>query len=144
MQEILDDICEGRGDEAKLVLLEELAQTVRDASLCGLGQTAPNPVLSTLKHFRHEYEAHIRDKKCPAGVCKALITYGVSEDKCTGCTACARACPTDAAVATDQPAKGAIKGKVNPKLKMHRIVHEKCIKCGACFDACKYDAIEIK
>ena len=144
MQKILDDICEGRGDEAKLVLLEELAQTVRDASLCGLGQTAPNPVLSTLKHFRHEYEAHIRDKKCPAGVCKALITYGVSEDKCTGCTACARACPTDAAVATDQPAKGAIKGKVNPKLKMHRIVHEKCIKCGACFDACKYDAIEIK
>ena len=144
MQEILDEICEGRGDEKKLVLLEELAQTVRDASLCGLGQTAPNPVLSTLKHFRHEYEAHIRDKKCPAGVCKELITYSVAEDKCTGCTACVRACPTNAAVATDSPAKGAIKGKVNPKLKMHRIVHEKCIKCGACFDACKYDAIEIK
>jgi len=144
MLEILTNICEGRGQEGDIELLEEMADIIKNAALCGLGQTAPNPVLSTLKHFRHEYEAHIREKRCPAGVCKELITYSVDEDKCTGCTACVRACPTKATSATDKPAKGAIKGKVNPKLKMHTIAQDKCIKCGACFDACKYDAITIK
>ena len=100
-------------------------------------------MLSTIKYFRNEYEAHIRDKKCPGGVCKELIKYSVDGDSCTGCGICKRACPTEAVVATDAPAKAAIKGKLNPKLKMHSIVDEKCIKCGACFDACKYDAIKI-
>ncbi len=142
MKEILDDICEGRGDESKIAVLEELAETVRDASLCGLGQTAPNPVLSTLKHFRNEYEAHIRDHKCPAGVCKALITYTVFEGNCVGCKACAKVCPTEAAVATDKPAT--IKGKVSDKMKVHKVIQEKCIKCGACADACKFDAIRVE
>ncbi|MFA4971682.1 MAG: NADH-quinone oxidoreductase subunit NuoF [bacterium] len=142
MRAILEDICDGKGSEDKIALLQELAETVRDASLCALGGTAPNPVLSTLKHFRDEYDAHIRDKRCPAGVCKALIKYFIIEDNCAGCKACARVCPTGAAVATGRPAT--IKGKKNDKLKAHEIVQEKCIKCGACIEACKFDAVRVE
>ncbi|MBN1283657.1 MAG: 4Fe-4S binding protein [Proteobacteria bacterium] len=142
MKAILEDITNGKGSDEAIALLQELGETVRDASLCALGGTSPNPVLSTLKYFRDEYEAHIRDKRCPAGVCKALINYSVIEDRCTGCGACARVCPTQAAVATGRPAT--VKGKKHDKLKAHEIVQEKCIKCGACIEACKFDAIKVE
>jgi len=103
---------------------------VKDASLCGLGQTAPNPVLSTLRYFRDEYVAHIEDKKCPAGVCRALIEYTILEDACTGCGLCRRKCPQEA-----------ISGE---KKKLHVIDQEKCIKCGVCFDVCKFDAVAVR
>ena len=107
--------------------IEELAEFVKNNSLCGLGQTAPNPVLSTLKYFREEYLAHIQDKRCPAGVCKALLVYKIDPDKCRGCTLCARNCPADA-----------IMGSVrNP----HSIDTNKCVKCGACMDTCRFGAI---
>jgi NADH:ubiquinone oxidoreductase subunit F (NADH-binding)/(2Fe-2S) ferredoxin/NAD-dependent dihydropyrimidine dehydrogenase PreA subunit len=129
MRLILDRITEGKGTEQDIELLEWIGQGVIDGSLCALGGTAPLPVLSTIKYFRGEYLAHIRDKKCPAGVCKALITYSVKADACTGCTACARVCPTQAAT--------------GEKKKVHSIDQEKCIKCGACYDACKFDAIDV-
>jgi NADH-quinone oxidoreductase subunit F len=130
MRLILDRITEGTGEEKDIEMLEWMGKGIIDGSLCALGGTAPYPVLSTIKFFRDEYMAHIRDKRCPAGVCKALITYAVNADKCTGCTACARVCPTEAAT--------------GEKKKVHRIDLEKCIKCGACYDACKFDAIEVK
>ena len=107
--------------------MEELCNYIKSASLCGLGQTAPNPVISTLRYFRDEYIAHIVDKKCPAGVCKSLLQYKIIEDKCKGCTACARVCPV-----------GAISGAVKTP---HVIDTSKCIKCGACMDKCKFGAI---
>ena len=110
--------------------MEELANTVKDGSLCGLGKTAPNPVLSTLKYFKDEYIAHIKDKKCPAGVCSAMKTVMIDETKCKGCTKCARTCPV-----------GAIEGTVkNP----HKIDQSKCIKCEACLKSCPFKAIELK
>jgi NAD-dependent dihydropyrimidine dehydrogenase PreA subunit len=130
MDEILTDICEGRGTTDQLELLEELAFVVKDASLCALGSTAPNPVLSTLRYFRDEYEAHIKDKKCPAGVCRALIQYSINSEECTGCGACVKACP-----------ENAITGK---KKEPRMINQELCIKCGACYDVCKFDAITKK
>jgi NADH-quinone oxidoreductase subunit F len=130
MWEIVSKICDGNGKMQYLDLLEELAQAVTDASMCGLGQTAANPVLSTLRYFKDEYESHIRDKKCPAGVCKELITYSVIDENCTGCLACKKVCPSDA---------------VSGELKeIHVIDNEKCIKCGACFEACKFDAIKVE
>ncbi|MFH0800270.1 MAG: NADH-ubiquinone oxidoreductase-F iron-sulfur binding region domain-containing protein [Pseudomonadota bacterium] len=141
---ILERICNGEGREDDIKLLEEMSETIIDGSLCALGSTAPNPVLSTIRYFRDEYEAHIKDKRCPARVCKALITYNVIDKNCTGCTSCARACPTEAAVATDKPAPAPIKGKVNPKLKLHTVVQDKCIKCGMCYEACKYGAIKVE
>jgi len=129
MYEILTDIVEGRGSEEDLDLLEQLGETVKDTSLCGLGQTAANPVLSTIEYFRDEYMAHIRDKKCPAGVCKALIQYTIDEEACTGCVLCKKNCPQEAILG-------------EPK-KLHTIIQEKCIKCGICHDLCKYDAIII-
>jgi NADH:ubiquinone oxidoreductase subunit F (NADH-binding)/(2Fe-2S) ferredoxin/Pyruvate/2-oxoacid:ferredoxin oxidoreductase delta subunit len=128
--EILTRITEGRAKEGDIELLESLSHDVRASSLCGLGQTAPNPILSTLRYFRSEYEAHVHEKRCPAGVCKNLITYTVLEEACTGCTVCARVCPTAAAL--------------GEKKKPHWIEQDKCIKCGACFDVCKFKAIRKK
>lgn len=127
MLEILTRITEGEGQEGDIEKLEELAYQIKDNSLCGLGQTAPNPVLTTIKYFRDEYEAHIRDKKCPAKVCEKLLTYEVDPDKCTGCTVCAKKCPTDA-----------IDGE---RKQIHFIRQEDCIKCGTCYTKCKFDAI---
>lgn len=125
--ELLEKITSGNGTMRDLERIEELAQFIKENSLCGLGQTAPNPVLSTLKYFREEYLAHIQDKRCPAGVCKALLTYKIDETKCRGCTLCARACPA-----------GAINGSVrNP----HNIDTLKCVKCGACMETCRFGAI---
>ena len=127
MREILEKITDGKATLEDLDELEKLAHYIKDNSLCGLGQTAPNPVLSTLRFFRDEYVAHIVDKKCPAGVCKALLSYNIDPDKCKGCTACARKCPV-----------GAISGTVkNP----HTIDTSKCIKCGVCMETCKFGAI---
>ncbi len=124
--QILDKITAGDGTMEDLDTLEELCEHIIQNSLCGLGQSAPNPVLSTLKYFREEYIAHVRDKKCPAGVCKKLLQYKIT-DKCTGCTACARVCPT-----------AAISGKVKEK---HVIDQSKCVKCGACMEKCRFGAI---
>ena len=125
--EILEKITSGNGTMEDIDKLEELSQYIKDNSLCGLGQTAPNPVLSTLHFFRDEYIAHIKDKKCPAGVCKNLVTFKIVEDKCKGCTKCARNCPV-----------GAITGTVK---EPHVIDTAKCIKCGACVDSCPFKAI---
>ena len=130
MYEMLDKISKGNATLEDLDKLEELCYFIKANSLCGLGQTAPNPVLSTLKYFRHEYEAHIVDKTCPAGVCKGLVRYSIDAEKCKGCTLCARVCPV-----------GAIEGTVkNP----HVIHTDKCIKCGACMEKCRFGAITKK
>ncbi|MBR6558563.1 MAG: NADH-quinone oxidoreductase subunit NuoF [Clostridia bacterium] len=128
--EILNKITDGNGEMEDLDRLEELCNYIKSASLCGLGQTAPNPVLSTLRYFRDEYIAHIRDKKCPAGVCKSLLSYTIDAEKCKGCTLCSRVCPA-----------GAISGTVK---QPHVIDLTKCVKCGACMEKCKFGAIERK
>ena len=128
--EILTKITDGKGTEQDLVDLKELGESIKDTALCGLGQTSPNPVLSTMKYFWDEYVAHVRDKKCPAGVCTALLNFNILEDKCTGCTACKRVCPVSC-----------ISGEVK---KTHIIDQSKCIKCGACMATCKFKAIERK
>ena len=125
--EMLDKITQGKGTMADLDKMEQLCYYIKDNALCGLGQTAPNPVLSTLRYFRHEYEAHVKDKTCPAGVCKKLTKYFIDPDTCKGCTLCARQCPV-----------GAIEGSVK---QPHVINQDKCIKCGACATACKFKAI---
>jgi len=129
MMEILERIAGGKGKEEDLALLEELARDVKRASLCGLGQTAPNPVLTTLKYFRNEYEAHIYEKKCQAKKCQALITYEIISDKCPGCGLCAKYCPADA-----------ISGK---KKEPYSINTEKCIRCGLCMSTCRLGAITV-
>ena len=129
MLEMVTDITDGRGRPEQLDLLEELADTVSQTALCGLGKTAPNPVLSTLRYFRPEYEAHIREKKCSAGVCKALITYSIDPDKCNGCGVCLRGC-----------VYGAITGS---KKQAHVIDAQFCQKCGICRSECKFDAIQV-
>lgn len=126
MLEILERITKGEGKDGDIELLEELAVKIKDGSMCGLGQTAPNPVLTTIKYFRNEYEDHIYNKKCTAKSCKALISFNITED-CKGCTACAKKCPVEA-----------ISGE---KKKMHVIDHDKCIKCGKCEETCKFGAI---
>jgi NADH-quinone oxidoreductase subunit F len=130
MLDILTRITEGKGSDDDLALLEEMGGLIKQTSLCALGGTAPNPVLTTLKYFRSEYEAHIRDKKCPAGVCKPLIKYSILSDKCNGCHLCFKQCP-----------QSAITGE--PK-KTHTVLQDKCIKCGICFDVCKLDAVKVE
>ena len=131
MQEILTNITEGTGKDGDIELLERLSATLIDSSLCALGSTAPNPVLTTIRYFRDEYEAHIRDKRCPAGVCKELITYLIVDEKCPGCGLCVKACPQEAI---------AFMGKKKPVI----LDQEKCIKCGSCYDVCKLNAVLVK
>ncbi|MFN2132647.1 MAG: NADH-ubiquinone oxidoreductase-F iron-sulfur binding region domain-containing protein [Anaerolineae bacterium] len=130
MLETLERITQGRGREGDVELLLELADTVQGASMCGLGQTSPNPVLTTIRYFRDEYDAHIREGRCPAGVCKAMITYRILADKCTGCTLCARNCPADA-----------ITGK---RREVHVIDPELCTRCDTCRQVCRFDAVAVE
>jgi NADH-quinone oxidoreductase subunit F len=129
MLKILNRICAGEGEESDIEQLEEISEMVQTAALCALGQTSPNPVLSTLKYFRDEYEAHIREKRCPAGVCKELISYYIQPDKCQGCMICLRSCPVDAIT--------------GGKKEVHVIDQDKCTKCGTCFEVCpaKFGAV---
>jgi len=126
--EILERITDGKGRPDDVELLEQMSSDIKLSSLCGLGQTAPNPVLSTLRYFRKEYEAHVFEKKCPAGVCKNLLSFSILDEFCKGCTMCARVCPA-----------GAIVGE---KKQPHKIIQEICIKCGACFETCKFKAVK--
>jgi NADH:ubiquinone oxidoreductase subunit F (NADH-binding)/NAD-dependent dihydropyrimidine dehydrogenase PreA subunit len=130
LNEILTRITEGKGRDEDIGLLEALGEVLKDGALCGLGQTAGNPVLSTVRYFRSEYEAHIRDQKCPAGICKALIRYTIDPEACTGCTLCVRVCPTEC-----------ISGE---KKQIHTIAQDECIQCGTCLDACKDDAVLVE
>ena len=130
MYQIVSDICAGKGKEEHLPLLEELGQAVKDGSMCALGGTAPNPLMSTLRYFREEYEAHIREHRCPAGVCKALITYRIDPAKCKACLVCNKNCPAEA-----------ISGE---KKKPQKIDPEKCVKCGVCRDMCKFEAVTVQ
>ena len=130
MQEILTRIVKGEGKEGDIELLEELCEAVKDGALCGLGQTAPNPVLTTIRYFRNEYEAHIKDKKCPAKECVDLLTYSIVADKCKGCTLCAKKCPAKA-----------ISGQVKTA---HIIDADKCIRCGQCVNSCRFGAINVE
>jgi len=131
MRQILEGICEGRGKEGDIELLKQLSATLIDSALCGLGNTAPNPVLTSIRYFRDEYEAHIKEKRCPAHVCKTLITYEINEDKCPNCGLCVKACPV---------------GAITPQGKKQPVIldQEKCIKCGSCYDVCKLDAVIVK
>ena len=130
MLEILNRICAGKGRQGDVELLEEISELIQETSLCALGQTAPNPVLSTIKYFRNEYEAHIKEKRCPAHVCRELIEYYIDEESCTGCGLCSKNC-----------SQNAIKGE---KKKPHSINKDKCINCGICYEVCKFDAVKVK
>ncbi len=137
MYEMLDKITKGQATLEDIDKLEQLCYYIKDNALCGLGQTAPNPVLSTLKYFRDEYEAHVVEKRCPAGVCKSLLSYVIDKEKCIGCGACAKQCPVSAISKTDYTAPG-------KKLPAMAIDGTKCVKCGACMATCKFGAISKK
>ena len=128
--EILERICAGQGRDGDIEKLETLCQEISDTSLCGLGKGAPNPVVSTLEHFRDEYEAHIYEKRCPAKVCRALIRYEINPEACVGCTLCARNCPVEA-----------ISGE---RRQPHEIDPEICTRCGICAQVCNFNAVEVK
>jgi formate hydrogenlyase subunit 6/NADH:ubiquinone oxidoreductase subunit I len=132
MLALLDDIIEGEGTSEKMELLEELANVVKIGSLCALGKTAPNPVLSTFRYFREELEAHVFDKRCPAGECEALLDYYIIPEKCVCCSLCAKQCPVDCI--TGKPGKNGVPYVIDV---------ENCIKCGVCKDVCKFDAVII-
>jgi ferredoxin len=125
---MLTKITNGTATERDYQNLQELCNVVRSASLCGLGMTAPNPVQSTIRHFREEYEAHIFNHRCPSGVCRKLLTFSIDQDKCTGCSLCARNCPASCIEKVDG-------------LKKYTIDSSKCIHCSACFDVCRFDAV---
>jgi NAD-dependent dihydropyrimidine dehydrogenase PreA subunit len=130
MYQIVADICAGKGKDEDIPLLEELGQAIKDGSMCALGGTASNPVLSTLRYFREEYEAHIKQHRCPGGVCKALITYHINPEKCKACLLCNKNCP-----------QGAISGE---KKQPQNIDQALCIKCGVCQDICKFEAVVVQ
>jgi NADH:ubiquinone oxidoreductase subunit F (NADH-binding) len=130
LYELLERICEGKGEESDLVRLQNLGDVIKDTSLCGLGQSSPNPILSTMENFPEEYLSHVVDKKCQSGVCTDLLEYFIVEENCIGCTACARACPV-----------GCISGE---RKEPHLINPDTCIKCGACMEKCKFDAVILK
>jgi len=144
MFEILDRICNGQAKEGDIELLEDIADVVKETSLCALGKSAPNPVLSTIRYFRDEYEAHIRDRRCPAGVCKALVTYAIEAEKCICCGRCAKGCPVSCISgkrgkppekATDEDRAA---GKVGEPFVIDK---DACIKCGACYEVCPVGAV---
>ncbi len=135
--EMLDKVTKGKGTLEDIDRMEELCRYIKDNSLCGLGQTAPNPVLATIKFFRDEYIAHVTEKRCPAGVCKDLLTFTVDKEKCIGCGLCMKNCPADAISRTDYTAPG-------HKLASVEIDPDKCIKCGVCMSNCKFGAISKK
>ncbi len=128
LSKILGDICEGRGKEEDIRIVEDIAETMKEASLCALGTTAANPILTSLRYFRNEWERHIREKCCPAKACKELIDYSIDPEKCQACQLCLRECPA-----------GVIQGT---KDQVHWIDQEKCIKCGICLEICNFDAVK--
>jgi ferredoxin len=129
LHQIVEDICAGKGKKGDLEKIEALSDVIVKTSLCGLGKSAPNPVLSTIRYFREEYEAHIKEKRCPAGVCRNLFTFKIVEDECVGCGLCVKACPVDAIV-------GELK-------EVHTIDEKECTRCGACRNVCNVDAVEV-